>query len=55
MAKNETVAEISIDNNIKVKNMISKSTLNEWKWGYIMIFRTFIGLMVLNIIPAIAA
>jgi len=35
------------------KKKISKSTLNEWMWGYIMILPTFIGLMVLNIIPAI--
>ena len=35
------------------KAKISKSTLNEWKWGYIMIAPTFIGLMILNIIPAI--
>ena len=51
--KSENVAEISTDKNVKVKKKISKSTLNEWKWGYIMIFPTFIGLMVLNIIPAI--
>ena len=37
----------------KTKKKISKSTLNEWMWGYIMILPTFIGLMVLNIIPAI--
>lgn len=37
----------------KTKNKISKSKLNEWMWGYIMILPTFIGLMVLNIIPAI--
>ena len=37
----------------KTKNKISKSKLNEWIWGYIMILPTFIGLMVLNIIPAI--
>ena len=35
------------------KKKISKSTLNEWMWAYIMILPTFIGLMVLNIIPAI--
>jgi multiple sugar transport system permease protein len=35
------------------KKKISKSALNEWMWGYIMILPTFIGLMVLNIIPAI--
>lgn len=53
MSKNENVAEISMDKSVKAKTKISKSTLNEWKWGYIMIFPTFIGLMVLNIIPAI--
>lgn len=36
-----------------IKKKISKSALNEWMWGYIMILPTFIGLMVLNIIPAI--
>ena len=51
--KRENVAEISTDKSLKVKKKISKSTLNEWKWAYIMIFPTFIGLMVLNIIPAI--
>jgi multiple sugar transport system permease protein len=53
MSKSENVSEISTDKSVKVKKKISKSTLNEWKWGYIMIFPTFIGLMVLNIIPAI--
>ena len=51
--KRENVAKISTDDNVKVKKKISKSTLNEWKWAYIMIFPTFIGLMILNIIPAI--
>jgi len=51
--KRENVAEISTDKSVKVKKKISKSTLNEWKWAYIMIFPTFIGLMILNIIPAI--
>ena len=53
MSKNENVAEISMDKSVKAKKKISKGTLNEWKWAYIMIFPTFIGLMVLNIIPAI--
>jgi len=35
------------------KTKISKGTLNEWAWAYIMIAPTFIGLMALNIIPAI--
>jgi multiple sugar transport system permease protein len=52
VSKSESIAEMQI-NNITTKKRISKSTLNEWKWGYIMIFPTFIGLMVLNIIPAI--
>lgn len=52
ISKSENVAEISVDKNIRTKKKISKSTLNEWKWGYIMVFPTFIGLMVLNIIPA---
>ena len=53
ISKSKDVAEISVDKNIAIKKKISKSTLNEWKWGYIMVFPTFIGLMVLNIIPAI--
>ena len=51
--KNESIAEMPKNKNIPTKKKISKSTLNEWKWAYIMIFPTFIGLMVLNIIPAI--
>ncbi|OOM73596.1 sn-glycerol-3-phosphate transport system permease protein UgpA [Clostridium puniceum] len=53
MSKSGSIAEIQMDKKINIKKKISKSTLNEWKWGYIMIFPTFIGLMVLNIIPAI--
>jgi len=53
ISKNENSVEISMEKNIKVKKKISKSMLNEWKWGYIMILPTFIGLMALNIIPAI--
>lgn len=53
VSKSENVTKASIGKNITAKKKISKSTLNEWKWGYIMIFPTFIGLMVLNIIPAI--
>ena len=52
MSKSEKAVKVSVNNNVKVRKKISKSTLNEWKWGYIMIFPTFIGLMVLNIIPA---
>lgn len=52
MAKSEKVVKVSVNDDVKFKKKISKSTLNEWKWGYIMIFPTFIGLMVLNIIPA---
>lgn len=53
VSKSESIAEMPIDKSITIKKKISKSTLNEWKWGYIMIFPTFIGLMILNIIPAI--
>ena len=53
MSKSEKAVKVSVNNNVKVRKKISKSTLNEWKWGYIMIFPTFIGLMILNIIPAI--
>jgi ABC-type sugar transport systems, permease components len=52
MSKSEKAVKVSVNNDVKVRKKISKSTLNEWKWGYIMIFPTFIGLMVLNIIPA---
>ena len=44
---------MTFDGKSTTKKKISKSTLNEWMWGYIMILPTFIGLMVLNIIPAI--
>lgn len=53
ISKNESIAEMPKNKNITTKKKISKSTLNEWTWGYIMILPTFIGLMVLNIIPAI--
>lgn len=53
VSKSKSIAEMPIDKSITIKKKISKSTLNEWKWGYIMIFPTFIGLMALNIIPAI--
>lgn len=53
MSKSANAAKVSIDENVKVRKRISKSTLNEWKWAYIMILPTFIGLMVLNIIPAV--
>lgn len=52
MSKSEKAVKVSVTSDVKVRKKISKSTLNEWKWGYIMIFPTFIGLMVLNIIPA---
>lgn len=51
--KGENIEGRAADKNLTTKRKISKSTLNEWKWGYIMIFPTFIGLMVLNIIPAV--
>jgi multiple sugar transport system permease protein len=44
---------LTFEGKSKTKNKISKSKLNEWMWGYIMILPTFIGLMILNIIPAI--
>ena len=53
ISKSESIAEMPVNKDITTKKKISKSTLNEWKWAYIMIFPTFIGLMVLNIIPAI--
>jgi multiple sugar transport system permease protein len=33
------------------KSKISKRVLNEWKWAYVMIAPTIIGLFILNIIP----
>lgn len=48
MVSNSTVEAVNVR-----KSKISKSMLNEWTWGYIMILPTFIGLMALNIIPAI--
>ncbi|MDF2904951.1 MAG: sugar transporter permease [Herbinix sp.] len=35
------------------KRRIGRNVLNEWKWAYIMIAPTMIGLFVLNIIPII--
>lgn len=35
------------------KRKIPRNTLNEWKWAYIMIAPTMIGLLILNIIPII--
>lgn len=35
------------------KKKIPQNVLNEWKWAYIMIFPTMVGLFVLNIIPII--
>lgn len=35
------------------KRKIPKNMLNEWKWAYIMIAPTMIGLIILNIIPII--
>ncbi len=37
----------------KTKRKIPKNVLNEWKWAYIMIAPTILGLVVLNIIPII--
>ena len=33
------------------KRKIPRNVLNEWKWAYIMVAPTIIGLIVLNIIP----
>jgi multiple sugar transport system permease protein len=38
---------------IASKRKIPKNVLNEWKWAYIMVAPTIIGLFVLNIIPII--
>lgn len=35
------------------KRKIPKNVLNEWKWAYIMVAPTIIGLLVLNIIPIV--
>lgn len=35
------------------KRKIARNVLNEWKWAYIMVAPTIIGLIVLNIIPII--
>ncbi len=37
----------------KTKRKIPKNVLNEWKWAYIMIAPTILGLVILNIIPII--
>jgi multiple sugar transport system permease protein len=37
----------------KTKRKIPKNVLNEWKWAYIMITPTILGLVILNIIPII--
>ncbi len=39
------------DNNITGKRRIPRNVLNEWKWAYIMVAPTIIGLFILNIIP----
>lgn len=49
----ENLSKSKINEKLTQKNKFSKRTLNEWKWGYIMVFPTFVGLMVLNIIPAV--
>ena len=36
-----------------MKNQLSKARVNEWFWGWFLIAPTTIGLIVLNIIPAI--
>lgn len=48
---------VEIDRKAKWKSLkvtkLSKSTVNEWAWAYLMIGPTLIGLLILNIIPAI--
>jgi len=48
---------VEIDRKAKRKSLkvtkLSKSTVNEWAWAYLMIGPTLIGLLILNIIPAI--
>lgn len=41
------------NNSLTRKKRIPKNVLNEWKWAYIMIAPTIIGLTILNIIPII--
>lgn len=53
ISKRENTLERPMDKNLTVKKKISKRKLNEWTWGYIMVFPTFLGLMALNIIPMI--
>lgn len=38
---------------ITKKRKIPKNVLNEWKWAYLMIAPTIVGLIILNIIPII--
>ena len=35
----------------QIKRKIAKKTLNEWIWGWGMVFPTILGLVILNIIP----
>ncbi len=45
---------MTVDNKHETrKRRIGRSVLNEWKWAYIMIAPTMIGLFILNIIPII--
>ncbi len=37
----------------RMKNQLSKAKINEWCWGWFLIAPTVIGLIILNIIPAI--
>jgi multiple sugar transport system permease protein len=42
---------VESNNSLTRKKRIPKNVLNEWKWAYIMIAPTIIGLTILNIIP----
>jgi multiple sugar transport system permease protein len=44
---------VESNNSLTRKKRIPKNVLNEWKWAYIMIAPTIIGLTILNIIPII--
>jgi multiple sugar transport system permease protein len=45
--------KVADNKDIPGKRKIPRNVLNEWKWAYIMIAPTIIGLIILNIIPII--
>ncbi|MDO5516711.1 MAG: sugar ABC transporter permease [Clostridium sp.] len=52
MQKNLVRQDAVVGKSIKIKNRkLSKRTINEWIWAYVLVAPTIIGLMVLNIIP----